>query len=68
MKHYKTDMLTDEEMAHFETKAGDVLNLNVPAGEGKFIYGEHAVIEVQIEDGGTNEGVHYTKVTLTLEG
>ena len=69
-RHYKTDLLTDEAMASFTTKVGDILTLEVPNAEGGFTRGEHTVTEVEIRDGGEHpeSKVHLTRVTLTLEG
>lgn len=67
--HTKTDLLTDYAMSQFETKAGDVLSLDLPDGKGGFTKTECTVREVEITDAGTHpdSGEHLMRVTLTLE-
>jgi len=66
--HYKTDLLTDEQMAHFEVKVGDELVLDVPNVSGEVSQQRCQVIAVEIEDAGKHPetGKHLTRVTLTL--
>jgi hypothetical protein len=70
MTHYKTDLLTDEEMANFTTQAGDVLTLDVPDSLGQTTRGDHTVKDIEIRDAGSHPqtGEHLTRVMLTLEG
>jgi len=67
--HYKIDLLTDLEMAHFETKVGDLLSLEVPAAEGGFRRGDYQVTNIEITDAGVHPetGEHLTRVILKLE-
>jgi hypothetical protein len=64
--HQKIDLLTDKEMADFETKVGDILLLDVPGEQGKR---ECLVTEIEILDAGNHPetGQHLTRVTLSLE-
>ena len=67
--HYKTDLLTDKQMAHFLTKVGDELDLDVPDGVGGFLKQHCQVTNIEITDAGTHpdSGEHLTRVMLRLE-
>lgn len=64
--HYKIDLLTDEQMAHFDTKVGDVLHLFVPDAQGER---DCTVTNIDVIDAGKHpeSGEHLTRVTLELE-
>jgi hypothetical protein len=66
MKHYKYDLYTDEQLGALATKAGDVLELNVPSASG-FTWGRHKVLAIDMADAKEYNGKHYTRVTLELE-
>ena len=67
--HYRTDLLTDEQLSQFKTKVGDKLLLDVPQGEGKFAQTECLVSNIEITDIGAHPetGEHLTRVTLALD-
>ena len=63
--HHKIDLLTDEEMAHFETKVGDELELP----DSNNVVKQYQVTNIEISDAGTHpeSGIRLTRVMLTLE-
>jgi len=65
MIHYKTDLLTDEQLAADTTKVGDILTLDVPLIPG---ITQERVESREDADAGNdpNTGVHLTRVTLLL--
>jgi hypothetical protein len=67
--HYKIDLYTDEQLALFNTKVGDVLTLDVPDSAGRTTRGENTVLDIETHDAGThpNTGEHLTRVILKLE-
>jgi hypothetical protein len=68
--HYKIDLYTDEQLASFSTKVGDVLTLDVPDAKGVTKRGEHTVtgIEQEAVENHPDTGEHLTRVILKLEG
>ena len=65
MVHYKTDLLTDEQLAAYTVQPGDVLTLDVPIIPG---ITQERVESREDTDAGNHPvtGVHLTRVTLLL--
>jgi hypothetical protein len=68
--HYKIDLYSDEQLASFATKVGDVLTLDVPDSTGKTTRGENTVLDIETRDAGDHPdtGEHLTRVILKPEG
>jgi hypothetical protein len=67
--HYKIDLLTDEQLAHFTTNVNDEISLEIPDGQGGFERQTFVVTDVEIIDAGAHPDlkIHLNKVTLKLE-
>jgi hypothetical protein len=68
--HYKTDLLTDEQMAKFDIKVGDIKSFNVPNADGGFTKVQCLVTDIEIDPkvpDPNKSGRYLTRVTLRLE-
>jgi hypothetical protein len=64
--HQKIDLLTDRQIADFETKVGDEIMVDVPDGKGRR---RCQVTDIKISDAGKHpqSNEHLYRVILTLE-
>jgi hypothetical protein len=63
--HYKTDLLTDEQLAAYTVQTGDILTLNLPGTDKS---SRERVESREDSDAGKHPvtGEHLTRVTLLL--